>query len=176
MGQQLWTNPLAVAPIADGAAYASSTSLTQISPTPDVIVKPNTASIGQVLRVSAFGRVSTTATPTLLIAPYWGGVGGVLMLTGAAAITCGSGITNLTWTFEATFTIRSIGSSGTIIGAARIGGISGANAVDFSPASAPTVATIDTTAGKALVLGATWGTNSGSNTITVHGYSVEAVG
>lgn len=176
MGQQLWTNPLAVAPIADGSAYASSTSLTQISPTPDVIVKPNTASIGQVLRVSAFGRVSTTGTPTLLLAPYWGGVGGVLILTGAAAITCGSGLSNVTWTFEATFTIRAIGSSGSIIGVGRIGGISAATAVDLSPASAPAAATIDTTAGKALVLGATWGTNSGSNTITCHGFSVEAVG
>jgi hypothetical protein len=33
----------------------------------------------------------------------------------------------------------------------------------------------DTTTAKALVLGATWGTNSASNTLTVHQWLVESV-
>ncbi len=176
MGQQLWTAPLAAAPIADGATLASSTSLTQISPTPDVVVKPNTSVVGQVIRVTAFGKFSTTSTPTLLIAPYWGGVGGVLMTTGATAITCASSVTDSTWTFEAEFTVRSIGSSGTIIGVATIAGVSAVTAVNLSPSTSPALATVDTSTGKALVLGATWGSNSASNSITCQHFSVEGRG
>lgn len=177
MASQFWTSPLnAPAPILDGGPLASSTALTTISPTPDCAIKGGTLTAGQVIRVNAFGRYGTTGTPTLLLGLYWGGSAGVQLFSGATALTCASSVTNGTWSLEAMLTVRSIGSTGTIIGVGRIGGVSAASATDHAPATAPAAVTVDTTSVKALVLAAQWGTSNAANTITVHHFSVEGVG
>lgn len=158
----------------DGAALASSTTLTEISAVADLVLGANELLVGSVLRVTAAGRYSTTGTPTLLLGLYYGGVAGVA-LAASAAITTPSGVTNLTWRLEALITVRSIGSSGTAMAIGEVKGISSATGVNLLPASAPAVATIDTTAAKALVLGAQWGANSASDTITCHQFLVESV-
>ena len=161
-------------PTVDGGPLASSAALTAISPVPDATIRNNTLDVGTVLRCTAFGRLSTTGTPTLLLGAYYGGASGIQMLAGAAPITCGpAGLTNVAWTFEGLFVVRSIGAAGTVIGTAKLAGISGPNNVDIAPATAPTAATIDTTAGKTIVIAAQWGTSSPSNTITCHGVAVE---
>jgi hypothetical protein len=44
------------------------------------------------------------------------------------------------------------------------------------PATALATVTIDTTAAKAITIGAQWGTSSASNTLTCHHHSVELIG
>lgn len=179
MPAQFWTSLLnSPAATGDGTALASSTSLTAISPSsstsPDFVLPANWLYSGQVLRVSAAGRFSTTGTPTLLLGAYFGGVGGVALAT-TGAVTTASGAANLTWTFRADIVVRSIGTSGTAMATGYAAGLASATNIVQIPASAAAVATIDTTAAKALVLGAQWGTSSASNTVTCHSWLIEAL-
>lgn len=126
------------------------------------------------MRVYAAGRFSTTGTPTLLVGLYYGAVAGVAICA-TSAITTASGVTNLTWEFEASFRVRTVGTSGTALGTGKLYGVPAATSVNMAPASAPATATIDTTAAKALTIGAQWGTSSASNTITCHHFDVDLV-
>lgn len=158
----------------DGAAYANATAVTSISPLPDSVLPANFLNVGSRLRVTAAGRFSTTGTPTLILGLYYGLVTGVALGV-SAAITTSSGASNLTWRAEWTVDVRTNGASGTAMTTGMVFGVSGATAVNTIPASAPAVATIDTTVSKALEIGATWGTASASNTITCHSYLVESL-
>lgn len=169
-----------LAPIADGTAYASSTTIAVISPNaatnPPFTVPANRLFPGAAFKVTATGRVSTTGTPTLNIGLYSGGTGGVALAT-TGAITTTSGVTNVPWLAEFWVVCRTIGTSGTLFVAGRVHGISGTVGVSVvpAPASAPAVATVDTTLAKTWDLTGTWGTSSASNTITVHQFLVESL-
>ena len=158
-------------PTADGTALASSVSLTAISPNsttnPPFTIAANRLFPGAALRVTAYGRLSTTLTPTLNLGLYYGGTAGTALGT-TGAITMTSGVTNVPWKLEALIVCRSIGTSGTLFTQGTVHGISGTAGVSVVPipASAPAAVTVDTTASKTLDLGATWGTSSASNTIT----------
>ena len=172
--RQYWVAPLSPLHTADGTALASSTSLGDVSPAPNIVLPANQLEVGSLLRFEAFGRYSTTGTPTLLLGVYYGGVAGVA-IAATAAITTPSGVTNNSWYLRGQARVRSVGSSGTILGAITVDGVSGATAVNIGPATAPATATVDTTAAKALTVGAQWGTNSASNTLTCHHFSVELI-
>jgi hypothetical protein len=163
-------------PVGDGTAYASSTTLTAVSPTPDVTIPANFLTVGSRLRVTARGRYSTTATPTLILGLYYGGVGGVAAGV-SSAITMPSGVTNMSWEFEAMIDIRTAGSAGTgfVQGHWIYSSAATTTLSVLVPGSVPATFVADTTTAKALVLGATWGTNSASNTLTVHQWLVESV-
>lgn len=165
------------APVADGTALASSATIGIISPNsttnPPFVIAANRLFPGAALRVTAAGRYSTTGTPTLTFGLYLGGTGGVA-LAASAAITTGSGVTNLTWRAQFELLVRAIGTSGTVMTTGVISGVTAA-AVAMVPASAPAVATIDTTASKTLDLTATWSASSASNTITCHSFLVEGL-
>lgn len=169
--RQYWSAPLSPFHITDGAAYASATALTDVSPTPNITLPANFLEIGMTIWWTAWGRFSTTSTPTLLLGLYYGGVAGTAICA-TAAVTTPSAVTNQTWRFEGEARVRSIGSSGTIIGTGVVENISTV-ATNMAPATAPATATIDTTAAKALTIGAQWGTNSASNTLTCHHFAVE---
>lgn len=176
MPAQFWSSLLtAPSATADGSALASSTTLTDISPAPQLTLPANYLYVGQVLRVHAYGRYSTTGTPTLLLGVYYGGVAGTAIATTGTIITP-SGVTNQTFCLEMTIVCRSVGSSGTVIGIGKTFGQNAAtNSVNMIPATAPSTATIDTTSAKAITLGAQWGTSSASNTITCHVFEVEGL-
>lgn len=174
MSRQYWCAPLSPLFTADGAPLASSTTLTDISPTPNIILPAQLLEPGMLLRFVAFGRFSTTGTPTLLLGIYYGGVAGTA-LCATSAVTTPSGVTNQTWRFEAEARVRTAGTSGTAMAVGVAENISTV-ATNMAPATAPATATIDTTAAKAITLGAQWGTNSASNTITCHHFDVELVG
>lgn len=176
MSSQYWESVLtAPAHTADGAAYHTSTTITDISPTPNLVLPANYLYPGSVLRVHAFGRYSTTGTPTLLLGVYYGAVAGVA-LAETGAITTPSGVTNITWILELDIFCRTAGTSGTVIAAGKVFGINAAtNSVNYMPATAPATATINTTAASALTIGADWGTSSALNTITCHAFYVESL-
>lgn len=162
---------------ADGAAYATSVTLTDVSPTPNI----NTRNLppfqlGTILRLKAWWRASNTGTPTLTSGFYYGGVAGVA-LAATTAVTTTTAMTAWTWYMEYIGIIRSLGASGTILGMGRIEVPTSLTAMTPRriPETALATVTIDTTVGKDLTLGLTWGTSSGSNTATDHGMTAEVL-
>jgi hypothetical protein len=163
--------------VADGSALASSAALTDVSPTPNTTIPANFLVPGMILRVVAHGRFSNTGTPTLLLGVYYGGVAGTkLAATGATTTTTGA--TNWPWRLEAEIVIRSIGSSGTAVTTGKVqiaSSLTSFGTVIPIDAAATAAVTIDTTAAKALTIGAQWGASSSSNTLTCHSALVEAL-
>lgn len=174
--RQYWNAPLAPLHTTDGTAYASSTTITDVSPLPPIVIPANLLEVGSLLRMSAWGTFSNTATPTLLLGFYYGAVAGTA-LAATSAITTTTGATNWQWRIEYEGRVRSIGSSGTIMGGGWIDLATSLTAVTHRPIPETALATvtIDTTSAKSLTVGATWGTNSASNTLTCKHFDVELV-
>lgn len=166
--RQYWVSPVPPINVADGTALASSTTLTDVSPNPQVTLPANLLETGSTLELHAFGKFSNTGTPTLLLGFYFGGVGGVA-LAATSAITTTTGATN--WPFELYYKcrVRAAGSSGTIMGHGWIDLATSLTAVTHRPIPETALATVavDTTTAKTLTVGAQWGTSSASNTLTL---------
>lgn len=177
MARTLYVAPVPPLNIAAGSAYNTSTTLTDVSPAPQIVLPANLLDNGQVLRLKAFGVLSTTLTPTILLGFYYGGVAGTA-LAASAAITTASGVTNVPWEIEYEGRVRSTGTAGTIMGrgTCQLGTSVSAVSVSPIPVTALATVTIDTTTAKTLTVGAQWGTNSASNTLTCHHFGVELIG
>lgn len=178
MPYMAWSSLLNTPAGGAGAAYANSTTATDVSPAPQFTLPANFLQIGSALRFEAFGVLSTTGTPTMNLGIYYGGVAGVALAT-TGAITQGSGVTNVPWRVSLLTLVRSIGASGTAMshGNTYFGSsVSALSAEVPMPATALATVSIDTTAAKVLSLGATWGTANASNTLTLHGFTVESLG
>jgi hypothetical protein len=162
---------------AAGTALASSVALTDVSPGPNYVLPANFLQNGSALRFTAFGVFSTTATPTLLLGFYYGGIAGTALAT-TGAITTATTVTNVPWRLEVTTTIRTTGASGTAMSQGFCLFGTSVSAASFLPVpnTALATVTVDTTAAKALTVGAQWGTSSASNTLTCHGFYVESLG
>lgn len=172
--RQYWRGPIPPLQDAAGAALASSVALTDISPLPANVIPANMLEKGCELILEASGFFSTTATPTLLLGFYLGGVAGVA-LAASPAITTGTA-TAWAWRMRYKGRIRGIGTAGSIVGYGALELCTSLTALTTTPiptvAASRTVA-IDTTAAKAVTVGAQWGTNSASNTITCDEILVE---
>lgn len=176
MSRQFWGETLAWA-TADGTAVANTTTETIIFP--NITVPANYLQDGRVLRLKAFGKLSTTGTPTITFAIRFGGVSGTLLAT-TEAITNGSGVSNVNWSIEALIQVRSNGSSGTLLvmGEAKVHTSSTAvsqNVFSVSGYDAPAAVTVDLTADTALSITADWSAASASNTLTGLIYTLEAL-
>lgn len=173
---QKWVFPLDPQFIASGAAYASSTTLTDVSPLPNKTIPANFLLPGMRIKVRAAVSFSTTATPTLLSGVYYGGVAGTA-LAATSAVTTGTA-TGWALTLWYEGTVRTIGASGTIMGYGFVD--LGTSLTAYShrpiPETALATVTIDTTTAKAITLGAQWGTNSASNTLTCVDFAAEISG
>jgi hypothetical protein len=159
-----------------GAAYASSTTLTDVSPAPQITLAANSLYVGQRLRVKGYGIFSNTGTPTLLFGIYYGGVAGTaLAATGATTTTTGA----TSWPFdvELDILVKSVGTSGTVWcnGKVNLGTSLTAMTPIWLPSTQSQPVTINTTTANALTLGAQWGTNSASNTLTVEDFYAETL-
>lgn len=162
---------------AAGAAYNTSVTLTDVSPTPPI----NTRNLppllpGSILRLTAWGTASNTGTPTLQTGFYYGAVAGTALVA-TTALTTTTAMTNWAWFLEYIGIVRSIGTSGTILGIGRHELPTSLTAFTARrvPETALAVVTIDTTVGKDITTGATWGTSSASNTLTCHGMTAEVL-
>jgi hypothetical protein len=173
MGRQYWTSPVPPFNTADGTAVANSTTLTDASAAPQITLPAGQLEIGTEIEVEAFGTFSTTATPTLLLGFYYGGVAGVA-LAASAAITTGTA-TNWPVIMSYRGVVRAVGAAGSINGQGVLYLGTALNAFNVRPIpetfAARTVA-IDTTAAKAITVGAQWGAASASNTFTLNDISV----
>lgn len=169
--RQYWLAPVPPFHNADGTALAASTTLTDISAggnTDAVTIPGKTLEIGSELQIHAHGFFSNTSTPTLLLGFYYGGVAGVA-LAATSAITTTTGATIWPWQLDYRGRVRATGATGSIVGqgVVRLGTSLTAFTIRPIPevAASRTVA-IDTNASKIITVGAQWGTNSASNTIT----------
>src|SRR3954463_14652603 len=114
MARTLYVAPVPPLNVTAGAAYVSSSTIADVSPAPQIILPANLLDVGQVLRLTAFGTFSNTATPTLILGFYYGGVAGVaLAATGATTTTTGA--TNWPWRLEYEGRVRSTGTGGTVM-------------------------------------------------------------
>lgn len=176
MSSQSWEQLINPVAVADGTALASSTTLTDVSMAPQTTIPANYLQPGSMLRVTARAKFSNTSTPTLLLGLYYGGVAGT-KLCAIGATTTTTGATNWPIQIEALINVRTIGSSGTCYATGFVDLGTSLTAVTRIPmdASAVAAATIDTTTAKTLTLGAQWGTNNASNTLTVVQWAVESL-
>lgn len=159
-----------------GAAYASSAALTDVSPTPQIVITANSLFVGQRLRVKGYGIFSNTGTPTLLLGIYYGGIAGTaLAATGATTTTTGA--TSWPFDIELDILVKTVGATGTVWcnGKVNLGTSLSAMTPIWLPSTQTQPITIDTTSAKALTIGAQWGASSASNTLTVEDFYAETI-
>lgn len=176
MSKQYWSEAIAWS-TADGTAIANTTTEAIIFP--NVTIPANYMQDGRALRLRAFGKLSTTGTPTITFAVRWGGVSGTILAT-TEAITTASGATNTAWEFDVIIQTRSNGSSGSLIcmgdagvnltASTQTAGVFGVSGFD-----APAAVTVDLTTDTALSVTADWSAASASNTLTGLIYTIESL-
>jgi hypothetical protein len=165
MARQYWVQPLPPFHITDGAAIAS-TSLSEASPTPPVVIPANMLEIGTRLEIQAFGRYTSTATPGTIVMGVYIGTGGIASGHAAfvtAALTVQASQTNRSWRVEANASVRSVGATtaATILGLAEVSNIT-TNGTDLAPATAPATFAFDSTVANNVRLGITTSVATGS--------------
>lgn len=162
---------------ADGTAIANTTTETSIYP--DITIPANTMADGRILRVTLYGKYSTTGAPTLTFRARWGAAGSGTVLAATGAMVTGSAVSNAMFKIELLLQTRTNGSSGTLLAfldarigedaTSTVGSATNASASDFGSSagvSAPAAATVSLIADTALSISAQWGTASASNTLT----------
>lgn len=173
--------PMTPLQVADGQAWGSFTTFQDISPVPQIVIPQQMLDVGLELYLYANGEFSTTGTPTLSIGFWFNGAAGAApasILAQSAAITTGTGAA--AWPWEAWWRgrLRSIGASGTFKGVGELILGTSLTAVSLNPmptTQALRTVAVDTTANRALGVGAAWGTSSASNSITCYQLSVLAL-
>lgn len=183
MSSNSWNQTL-ITSQADSTALTNSTTATSILPAQAKFTMPaNLLKIGDVLRVKAFGRISTVVTTpgTLTLDVRFGSV---VVFNGGAMTLNTTAQTNASWLLEAYLTVRSVGAStsatvlGTgvwasraIVGSAAAG--SGGPGNLLLPDTAPAAGTgFDSTASFTVDLFGTWSVASASNSITTHQFEL----
>lgn len=156
-----------------GLAFNTFTTATDISPTPPYTLPANFLPSGAVLRWTAWGVFSTTATPTLALSIQYGAT--VLAISGL--ITTANNSANFPWRIEGTTHI------GTTLGTTSPSRTNGllylgtAVSTYATPSPIPVIAAatvnIDTTVASKFSVFATWSASSASNTITCWEFLVE---
>lgn len=181
MSRQFWTEALYWS-TADGAAVASASETINF---PNVTVPANYLQDGRQLEIWAWGRYSsTTGPPTATFRNRWGGVAGTLIAT-SGAITMVASQTNAIWMTYLRLTVRTNGSTGTVMGigmcvlfnaaAPTVGSATGAPGIapmSQNGITAPAVATVDLTADTAL--SHTVQHSSASNASTGHNLYIDS--
>jgi hypothetical protein len=182
MSLQTWSETLISAQV-DGTAVNTTAAATSLFGTAAAAAKftlpANFFSIGKVLRVTANGRISTTTgPPTITLDVRFGST----VVWNGAAVTTVASLTNKSWELMALLTCRAIGTSANLIGVGKftssiVVGSTGGNAnTAVLPDSAPAVGSnFDSTLAQIVDLFATWSASSASNSIQLHGYTLEAL-
>lgn len=174
--RQYWMETIAWA-TADATAVHTTTTETILFP--NVTIPANYMADGRALRLRAFGKLSTTVTPTMTWALRHGGVAGTLLAT-TEAITMGSTVTNVNWAAELLIQTRANGSSGSLLVMGELSVHTAAGTVlsnvwGVSGFDAPAAVTVDLTADWALSFTGDWSASSASNTITGMMYYLESM-
>lgn len=161
-----------------GTALNSSTSLTDISAGGNSTGQAYTIGagflqVGFQYEIEANGIVSNTATPTLLLGLYFGGVAGTALAT-TGATTTASSLSNNTWVLRALARVEAVGPSGTIRTIGTVVGPYSTTVLLPASSSSGNNVTVNTgAASNILTVGAQWGTSNASNSITCMQFTVK---
>lgn len=178
MSRQFWGELLAWA-TASGTAISNSTTETILFP--NITIPANYLQDGRTIRIKAWGQISNVVTsqPTVTFRLRWGGVAGTVLCASAALTASATAFTNAIWELEIMLTVRSNGSSGTVL---AIGSVCAGDLATIAPnylgsagAASPAAVTVDLTADTALALTAQWSAANASNSIQGINYYVEAM-
>jgi hypothetical protein len=132
---------------------------------------------GQIVRIKASGRISTTTGTNNIT---FNVVIGAINVAASPTFVNQASQTNLTWMLDWLLTLRAAGD-GTLANFMHTGNwltsaVSATNLNNMIPATAPAVgAGFNSSAGATLDLQATWSAASSSNSITLHQYLLESV-
>jgi hypothetical protein len=191
MSLQTWRETLVTAQV-DGTAVANSTTAATLLPATARITLPSGyfSAIGKMLKVTAYGRCSTVVTTpgTLTLDLRLGTVASPIVVFNGGAMNLNvTAQTNATWKFEAELTARSLGSgtsanlmggalfsSRALIGSAAVA--AGYAGSALLPDTAPAVGTgFDSTITNVVDFFATWSVANASNSIQLHGFTLESL-
>lgn len=166
----------------DGTAVANTTTETIVAPA--VTLAGGYLRNGRSLPLTAFGRISSTATPTVRFRLRLGGVAGSI-LWDTGTITLNNG-TAAPWWIQVLLQTRANGASGkvfaggfAIIGAAAaptVASATGAPAIAIGGSAGddtPAEVTVDLTANQDIVLTAQWSAAAAGNTLTGHLHHID---
>jgi hypothetical protein len=163
----------------DGPVLATFTTRTSLTPAHARYTTPTTGfwQVGKVLRVQAWGRISTFTSGTFT---FSFGVGSVDAWA-SQALTMVASQTNQTFYLEVLMTVRAVGAGGSAT--ANLLGVGSLNAgaaitaaVTQLPATAPAVGTsFDPGAASVLDLMLACSVSNGANGATLHEYVLEAL-
>lgn len=128
---------------------------------------------GAVYVMYGYGLYSDTGTPTLTFTLFWGGVAGTT-LASIPAITLGSGVTNVPFSYECMVTYRTATTAWSNI-TLNLGTSSATDLASTYVATPTAVTTVTSNVASALTLGVTWSAASASNTISLLGGVVERI-
>jgi hypothetical protein len=192
MSLQTWQETLITAQV-DGTALASSTTQTSILPAAARYTLPSNyfSAIGKSVRVKAFGRISTVVTTPGNISFFlcFGTVATPINVFASQATALNvAAQTNATWMLELISTCRAIGSgtsanlitvgswiSRASLNAPAVGTTTGVGTV-LMPDTAPAVGTgFDSTITNVVDLQAQFSISNASNSIQLHGYTLESL-
>ena len=167
MARQYWVSSIPPFHVADGTGYTGTAAIGDISPAPGIVLPANILEPGSRLRLQAFGKYTSTATPGTVILGFYIGTGSIAsgQAVGAiAATTVGTSKTNQTWKMDGEVAVRTHGTSGTALGCVDVVGVAGGTAGDIvlGPLTGLTTTTIDTTVALKVMVGATPSVTTGT--------------
>jgi hypothetical protein len=173
---QFWMSLLNAPAVGAGTSLATSVTLTDISPAPQLVLPANYLYPGQRLRMEAYGIYSTTGGPTLLLGAYWGGVAQTALAATAANVAA-TGAAAWPWQLRLNIRVVTVGAAGTVwcAGWVKVASTIALMTEYVLPSTQTQPVSINTTTANALTVGAQWGTSSASNTITCEDLLVEAL-
>jgi hypothetical protein len=178
---QSWGETLVSAQV-DGTALTNSVTRASIIPPAAIYTLPaNFFSIGKVLRVNFWGRMSNVVTTpgTLTLEVFFGATS---VFSGGAIALNTTAKTNVTCRGIIMLTCRAIGASANLMGTGDFTSesvvSSAANTANdaMMPATAPAVGSnFDSTASQAVDLRATFSVSTATTSIQLHQYALEAL-
>lgn len=157
-----------------GIVYANTADSTAIANTIDETIfdtkwttPASWGAAGKALRVRAFGKHSTTGTPTIQFGVRYGST----TLAQPQALTCANGAVDATWTVDATIVLQGTGATAAYR-AQCTAGITGATDLTARARGAGTIAE---NAASDVGITADWSVADAANTITCESITVEVM-
>jgi len=151
--------PAHLADLSTGSVTNSTTETTIGTFSAAIPANDPVVNSGYQLRVT--GTTDTTGTPTLRLRAYIGSVAAGNLIYDSGAVATSGAATGRPWQLEAWFLITGTGSGGTADGG---GWVNSAHIASSPLFDSQTGAAIDTTAAQDILITATWGTASASDT------------
>jgi hypothetical protein len=152
---------------AAGTALSNSTTETALGA---VTIPANSLQVGSLIRVRYQGiATATNSTDTLAVKLYIGGLTGTALISHAATDVANNDV----FLGEYSITVRTIGSSGTMVGVGTYKSVPAAEGTMTIKDDILASTTLDTTADKDITVSGTWSVASASNSCRLDFLTVE---